>query len=257
MTQKWGVRSGILVAILAQCAVLGACDADGEEDPSLGDGGAGGEAAGDGDGDGDVCQTTAETYPITVDVLGAWQEAEQECRATVALSFDGETHELSCSGSGSDCECGAPPGLRIPIEGVTLTVSEGDTVLFEQIDLQDAGLCDPPRFGNFEVDYVEALGEAVSSLKNAAPDLASPEPCETEADCEAVPLGAKACGGPWSYVVASKESETYDDVVALSEELERIERLYNLVAEILSDCAHVPAPDVACEEGVCLGTPPD
>lgn len=265
MTSKWGVRSGILVAILAQCA-LGACD--GEEDPSLdSDGGTGGgEPTGDGDGGtggakhggeggGYGCNDLILRQTMMVHVRGGWQDEEEECRATVAVTFEGKGHQLSCVGAGSDCTCTLPLEIGLPRNGVTLTVSEGDTILHELSDLQDAD-CEG-SFGSFEVDYIEALGEAVDTLSDATQELASPEPCETEADCDAVPLGAKACGGPWSYIVASTQSETYSDVVALSEELERIERLHGELADLTSDCAYVVAPDVSCEEGVCLAISPD
>lgn len=269
MASKWGLRSGIVVAILAQCAVFAACDPEGP--PAEGDGGAGGAAAGDGDGgtggvepagtggSNDCEDLLLITNAIRVGVVGGWQEAEQQCRATVAVSFDGETHELDCSGSEGDCYCYEPAEVSLPNEGVTLTVSEGETVLYEQIDLQQ-DQCG--GYGYFEVDYAEALGQAVSSLKNAAPELTSTVPCETEADCAAVPLGAKACGGPHSYAIASKQSETYSDLVALSEELERIERIYNLVAEISSDCAHEVEPEVTCEGDLptrffCVATSPE
>jgi hypothetical protein len=42
------------------------------------------------------------------------------------------------------------------------------------------------------------------------------------------------------------------ETVALSEELERIESLYNALAEVSSDCAYETAPELACESGECV-----
>lgn len=282
MKAKSGVRSGVVVAILAQCAVLAACGPDAEGDPPLdgGDGTGGAPLGGDGDGntggvppvgdgDGDApantggddsCEDLALILPIDVQVRGGWDEAQEQCRATVALKFEGKAHELSCSGSESDCVCGLSSGVNLPREGVALTVTDGETVLHEQGDLEDAGACEV-SFGAFEVDYIEALRKAVASLSGAADDLVSPVPCETADDCEAIPLGAKACGGPQSYAVVSNLSETYGEFVTLADELERIEGIYNEVAEVTSDCAYEVAPEVACatdlpSRGMCVaGTP--
>ncbi len=52
----------------------------------------------------------------------------------------------------------------------------------------------------------------------------------------------------------SNQSESYEETVALAEELERIERRYNSASELSSDCAYEEPPTVSCDEGVCVGT---
>lgn len=75
--------------------------------------------------------------------------------------------------------------------------------------------------------------------------------CSERLQCRAIPLGAKPCGGPWSYAVYSTATT---DSAALAVAVER----YNTEdAELnrelgrVSDCNFVSPPTVECVAGLC------
>ena len=51
--------------------------------------------------------------------------------------------------------------------------------------------------------------------------------CEKKDDCTAIPVGARACGGPNGYVVASRLNATYDFVETLASITEDLENKIN------------------------------
>lgn len=75
--------------------------------------------------------------------------------------------------------------------------------------------------------------------------------CRKDADCAAVGVGARACGGPQAYLVYSKRSKRRDKIVAeaqasVKEAKEKLEKEGGFGA-----CVVAPEPVVACVKGVC------
>ena len=72
------------------------------------------------------------------------------------------------------------------------------------------------------------------------------------ASCRTLPLGDKPCGGPWTYLVYSTEVSDADDLRALAEEYDRIDRARNRACELVSTCDVTPEPNVAIQGGRCI-----
>ncbi len=75
--------------------------------------------------------------------------------------------------------------------------------------------------------------------------------CDNQAQCNYLPIGHKACGGPAGYVVFSDNI----DVEALNKMIEKYtddQRIYNKENNIISDCSMVNPPEkIGCIDGKC------
>lgn len=96
--------------------------------------------------------------------------------------------------------------------------------------------------------------EQLAELGAEARALIGEPSCTSVAQCRAVPLGAKPCGGPWSYVVYSTEST---DAAALADVVARynaLEARLNRREGRVSDCQFVSRPLLDCVDGRCIGS---
>ncbi len=91
----------------------------------------------------------------------------------------------------------------------------------------------------------------IRRLEEEARRLARTDGCEQDGQCAAAPVGAKACGGPRSYVTYCTLTTDVDALHAKLDELHRTEQAYNLRYEIVSDCMLVMEPPVAAVNSVC------
>lgn len=93
-------------------------------------------------------------------------------------------------------------------------------------------------------ETLEDRYEELEALANQ--DLA----CNQDADCVAVGIGARACGGPEKYIVTSKSND-----LALLEELNNalveLEKRRFAEEQIMGICMVAPEPSVQCVESAC------
>lgn len=75
--------------------------------------------------------------------------------------------------------------------------------------------------------------------------------CASVADCEAIPLGAKACGGPADYLVASVKNAHYEEILDLAEELAEIQSKYLVDNQVIGTCDYRMPPDLECAASKC------
>ncbi|NBC04657.1 MAG: hypothetical protein GVY20_13245 [Bacteroidetes bacterium] len=78
-------------------------------------------------------------------------------------------------------------------------------------------------------------------------------PAESLSSCSVLAIGAKPCGGPWGYLVYSKEKSDTD-------KLKRLVKRYNELDEIRmkedgygSTCDYATEPTLSLENGRCQG----
>jgi hypothetical protein len=91
----------------------------------------------------------------------------------------------------------------------------------------------------------------VAALERAARALARASGCHAAADCRVAPLGAKACGGPRTFV---EYCRTSTDSSALARALDRLavaERAYNERTHVMSSCQLAVPPIPAWTGGRC------
>ena len=69
--------------------------------------------------------------------------------------------------------------------------------------------------------------------------------------CRSIPFGAKACGGPATYLAYSVVRTNEGRLRALIDEYNQNARNYNQARKLLSDCMFVSEPKVTLVEGIC------
>jgi hypothetical protein len=95
----------------------------------------------------------------------------------------------------------------------------------------------------------------MARLEREARAIAKTTGCSTTSACRTAPVGARACGGPRSYIVYCAAST---DTVALFRklrELERVEKAYNDKSGMMSTCEMRLPPTAALVGGVCREKP--
>lgn len=96
----------------------------------------------------------------------------------------------------------------------------------------------------------------VRELEQQARALAKTEGCDQANQCATAPVGAKACGGPRSYLVYCKTTTDEAALLRALDELKRAEEAYNQSAGMVSDCMFVTPPAVRVDGGVCRAATP-
>ena len=91
----------------------------------------------------------------------------------------------------------------------------------------------------------------VRELERQARAVAKADGCDRADQCAAAPLGAKACGGPRTYLVYCKATTDEAALMRALDELKRAEEEYNRAAGLVSDCMLVQQPEVRLEGRTC------
>ena len=86
----------------------------------------------------------------------------------------------------------------------------------------------------------------------AVTDLVGTPVCSATPQCTATPLGAKPCGGPWRYVVYSRQNVNEQELRRRVDELYAFEREYNVRNGVASDCSLAQAPNPGCVDARCV-----
>lgn len=110
---------------------------------------------------------------------------------------------------------------------------------------------DLPRDITLKPDNTISQSEDAHALKSKITQiekLIAATPCNDPESWEFSPIGAKACGGPSSYIAYPKNAA--DKILPLIEEFTTMQRAYNKTYNIMSDCMLVPPPSaIQCENG--------
>ena len=82
--------------------------------------------------------------------------------------------------------------------------------------------------------------------------LAQDRSCIDPSACASLPLGSKPCGGPWTYLVYSKERVAEVELLAKVTQLGVYEGEYNREYRVLSTCDLAQPANPGCVNGVCV-----
>ena len=115
---------------------------------------------------------------------------------------------------------------------------------------------DPPALDQPPAQNVAVSEARVRELEQQARALAKADGCDRADQCAAAPLGAKACGGPRTYLVYCKATTDEAALLRTLDELKRTEEEYNRTAGIVSDCALAMPPEVRLEGRSCTAAAP-
>jgi hypothetical protein len=75
--------------------------------------------------------------------------------------------------------------------------------------------------------------------------------CTDNAQCHTLPLGARPCGGPQSYVAWSSAHTDGAALRALGLRYQEQQRARDAAAGMVSDCRFIPDPGALCRAGTC------
>jgi len=75
--------------------------------------------------------------------------------------------------------------------------------------------------------------------------------CTSDSECQVLPVGAKACGGPASYLAYSRAQTNGAEVQALAERYHAEQQASNARSGMVSNCQVVPTPTAACRANTC------
>ncbi|MBT9492829.1 MAG: hypothetical protein IV107_10885 [Paucibacter sp.] len=75
--------------------------------------------------------------------------------------------------------------------------------------------------------------------------------CDGPQQCHSIAVGAKACGGPDSYLAWSSKSSDGNKLRGLVEQHAAARRAENLASNMMSDCRLVTDPGASCQAGRC------
>lgn len=81
--------------------------------------------------------------------------------------------------------------------------------------------------------------------------------CHAVEDCLNVPTGARPCGGPSGYEIASRQNPELDKVLELASKTTEIEAKLNENKDVGSICTVLMPPELRCAETVCQKLPND
>ncbi len=74
------------------------------------------------------------------------------------------------------------------------------------------------------------------------------------ASCKLAAIGAKACGGPSSYLVYSTEASNEETLLTLVTRYNQLSHERNIREALISNCAVVLPPEVTLKDGICVIT---
>jgi hypothetical protein len=101
-------------------------------------------------------------------------------------------------------------------------------------------------------EVVAADTASLTTLLGAVHAYVGEPSCTSTTECRAMALGAKPCGGPWTYLVYSYVTTDSAELARAVERYNELERQINTLEGRVSDCALVSAPELSCEEGRCV-----
>jgi hypothetical protein len=75
--------------------------------------------------------------------------------------------------------------------------------------------------------------------------------CTGDSQCQVLPIGAKACGGPLTHLAYSTAKTDPKEVQALAERYHAEQQASNQRSGMVSNCRVVPTPVAACRANTC------
>ena len=75
--------------------------------------------------------------------------------------------------------------------------------------------------------------------------------CSSDSQCQVLPIGAKACGGPASHLAYSTAQADAAALRALAERYKAEQQASNERSGMVSNCRVVPTPVAACRANTC------
>jgi hypothetical protein len=75
--------------------------------------------------------------------------------------------------------------------------------------------------------------------------------CAQDSDCEAMPIGWRACGGPSTYIIASRMAAQHDQLVSLADLYKQKVQAQLAATNAVGTCITVLPPEPHCVQNAC------
>lgn len=75
--------------------------------------------------------------------------------------------------------------------------------------------------------------------------------CSSDQQCKTLPVGAKSCGGPESYMAYSTASVSTEKAASLAARYRKEREAENQASGLASDCRFLMDPGAQCRAGTC------
>jgi len=75
--------------------------------------------------------------------------------------------------------------------------------------------------------------------------------CSSDQQCKTLPIGAKSCGGPESYMAYSTASVSTEKAASLAARYRKERESENQASGLASDCRFLMDPGAQCRAGTC------
>jgi hypothetical protein len=93
----------------------------------------------------------------------------------------------------------------------------------------------------------DGLGDTLARIRA----LAGTPACTSNDQCHSLPLGARPCGGPESYLAWSSARTPQAEIEALGEHYKEERRAANKASGAMSTCQFLMDPGAVCRAGTC------
>lgn len=98
---------------------------------------------------------------------------------------------------------------------------------------------------------VDTIKRSMAKNMAAMVELNQNLSCRNDRDCDVIPVGARACGGPSGFIIVSELNPRLEQLNERARLSTQLEREYNARAGIMSICAIKRAPEVGCVRNTC------
>ena len=97
----------------------------------------------------------------------------------------------------------------------------------------------------------KALVSDLPSIDQQIQTLVADKSCLEDADCASIGYGAKACGGPRSYLIYSLQRTNVDELTELVEGYNTLQSEDQRDSAVFGTCEYLMPPELACLEYRC------
>lgn len=104
-----------------------------------------------------------------------------------------------------------------------------------------------------EEETIREKQNELLSLNVEIKELIKNKSCNGEGDCASIAFGSKACGGPQEFLVYAPSTVSVPELRQLVKEYNGLEKELNLLTNAVSTCDIITAPQLFCEDQVCVG----
>jgi len=107
----------------------------------------------------------------------------------------------------------------------------------------ESGAAAQPAAATAPAAKSDTLGQIKTLIGKAA--------CSSHAQCQVLPVGARPCGGPASYLAWSNADTSGNALQALADRYRGERQASNTRSGMVSDCRAIAPPAATCQAGVC------